>query len=154
MSDPRVRDIVRELRRLDSATLAEVARELRAIRGLPFLIEAEEMCRAHGLSIAHEDDHGAFLVVPFDEAWMSVLREARAWPSPTFNGLNPLERAAADATLCGEPHEGYLPNYEHWTCFACQREFRASRHIYREQASRCEPCYRDYVNSMPGHGAG
>ena len=31
-----------------------------------FLDEIDEVCRRHGFAIAHEDNHGAFEIVPFD----------------------------------------------------------------------------------------
>ncbi len=33
-----------------------------------FLAEIAEVCRKHGLSIGHEDGHGAFIVEPWSEA--------------------------------------------------------------------------------------
>lgn len=32
-----------------------------------FLEEVEAVCERHGLSLAHEDGHGAFLVVDYDD---------------------------------------------------------------------------------------
>jgi hypothetical protein len=41
-----------------------------------FLIEIVEVCRKHGFSISHEDGHGAFQVVPLDEANVEWLLNA------------------------------------------------------------------------------
>lgn len=41
-----------------------------------FLADIERVCREHGLSLAHEDCHGAFLVEPFDEQTLEWLKDA------------------------------------------------------------------------------
>jgi hypothetical protein len=42
-----------------------------------FMVELEALCRKHGLSIGHEDTHGAFLVYrDLDEDRLSWLKEA------------------------------------------------------------------------------
>lgn len=41
-----------------------------------FLSEVEALCRRYGLSLAHEDEHGAFVVRPLDERWIELLRAA------------------------------------------------------------------------------
>lgn len=51
---------------------------------ISFLDEILAVCRRHNLSIAHEDDNGAFLVVPYNAEAVNWLREARReerpWP--------------------------------------------------------------------------
>lgn len=46
-----------------------------------FLGEFEELCREHGLSLAHEDTHGAFIIEKFNEeniSWVKVaIRRAK-----------------------------------------------------------------------------
>lgn len=45
-----------------------------------FLDEIEAVCRKHGLSISHEDGHGAFEVVDFNPnrlAWLKHATDAR-----------------------------------------------------------------------------
>lgn len=42
-----------------------------------FLAEIEAVCRKHGMTISHEDGHGAFLVEPMSERNLEWLREAR-----------------------------------------------------------------------------
>ncbi len=45
-----------------------------------FLIEIDEVCKRHGLSISHEDAHGSFLVAPYDAEhlvpWLPWLMSA------------------------------------------------------------------------------
>ena len=41
-----------------------------------FLNEVLEVCRKHGMSISHEDEHGSFLVKDFDEAYALWLMRA------------------------------------------------------------------------------
>lgn len=41
-----------------------------------FLNDLVEVCRKHNKSLSHEDTHGAFQVVPFDEAYVRWLKEA------------------------------------------------------------------------------
>lgn len=41
-----------------------------------FLKEIDELCRKYGLSIAHEDGHGAFIIESYDEFNIKWLREA------------------------------------------------------------------------------
>jgi hypothetical protein len=41
-----------------------------------FLAEVVEVCRKHGLSIAHEDEHGAFVVKPYSEGYAEWLLDA------------------------------------------------------------------------------
>ena len=41
-----------------------------------FFSEIEEVCRKHGLSIAHEDYQGAFQIVTYDEKNISKLKRA------------------------------------------------------------------------------
>ena len=52
-----------------------------------FLAEVEALCRRYGLSLAHEDEHGSFVVRPLDERWIDFLRaasdEARTAPQHT-----------------------------------------------------------------------
>jgi hypothetical protein len=52
-----------------------------------FLSEVEALCRRYGLSLAHEDEHGSFVVRPLDERWIDFLRaasdEARTTPHHT-----------------------------------------------------------------------
>jgi hypothetical protein len=42
-----------------------------------FLNAIEQECRRHGLSIAHEDSHGAFEIVEFNEPDLEWLRGAK-----------------------------------------------------------------------------
>lgn len=42
-----------------------------------FLDEIEAVCRKHGLSLAHEDFQGAFIVQLFSEENIGWLRDAR-----------------------------------------------------------------------------
>ena len=44
-------------------------------RAIAFLDAIERVCREHGLSISHEDQHGAFQVVPFNEDDLEWLRD-------------------------------------------------------------------------------
>ena len=44
-----------------------------------FLDEIEAVCRKHGLSIGHEDCHGAFEIGPFDEDDIKWLRNATTY---------------------------------------------------------------------------
>jgi hypothetical protein len=41
-----------------------------------FIEEIEEVCRRHGFSIAHEDNHGAFEIQKFNERAVQWLRAA------------------------------------------------------------------------------
>ena len=41
-----------------------------------FFDEIEAVCRKHGLSISHEDGHGAFLIEPFSEDNIKWFRDA------------------------------------------------------------------------------
>ena len=41
-----------------------------------FLDEVMAVCRKHGLSIAHEDDHGAFMIRAFNESDAEWLNDA------------------------------------------------------------------------------
>ena len=41
-----------------------------------FLEEIDEVCRKHGLSISHEDGHGAFIVEKYNESNIDWLFEA------------------------------------------------------------------------------
>lgn len=41
-----------------------------------FLSEIEEVCKKHGLSISHEDYHGSFQVMEYDEKYISWLKRA------------------------------------------------------------------------------
>jgi hypothetical protein len=41
-----------------------------------FLNEIEALSRRYGLCLGHEDGHGAFLVVPFDEYHIEWLKAA------------------------------------------------------------------------------
>ncbi len=45
-------------------------------KGQEFLIEIEKLCHKYGISISHEDSHGAFLLEEYDEELMAWLREA------------------------------------------------------------------------------
>jgi hypothetical protein len=48
-----------------------------------FLAEIEEVCRKHGMSIGHEDSHGAFIVYDeFNEDVMRWMHAARAEDKP------------------------------------------------------------------------
>jgi ribulose-5-phosphate 4-epimerase/fuculose-1-phosphate aldolase len=50
-----------------------------------FLAEVVEVCRRHGMSISHEDAHGAFEVVDFDEGcaeWLTHATDARPRAAP------------------------------------------------------------------------
>ena len=38
--------------------------------------EIQSLCRAHGLSLAHEDEHGAFRVVKWNKVWDEALMQA------------------------------------------------------------------------------
>jgi hypothetical protein len=43
-----------------------------------FLANVIKVCRRHGFSISHEDGHGAFEIVPFDEGaaeWLACARD-------------------------------------------------------------------------------
>jgi len=41
-----------------------------------FLLEVIEVCKKHGLSISHEDNHGSFEVGLFDQANIEWLMDA------------------------------------------------------------------------------
>lgn len=41
-----------------------------------FLDEVLAVCAEYGMSIAHEDEHGAFIVVPSEPVWDDSLRTA------------------------------------------------------------------------------
>lgn len=41
-----------------------------------FLAEIEEVCRRHGMSIAHEDERGEFRIQRFDEQSIERLKQA------------------------------------------------------------------------------
>jgi hypothetical protein len=41
-----------------------------------FLNEVADVCRRHGLSIAHEDGHGSFIVEKFDQFNIDWLNNA------------------------------------------------------------------------------
>lgn len=43
-----------------------------------FVAELRQVCEKHGLSLEHEDQHGAFLVTPFCEGADEWLSHARA----------------------------------------------------------------------------
>ena len=53
--------------------MSEITRE----RAQAFLDELAAVCQQHGLSLAHEDEHGAFLVRAYDPAYTKWLRDAR-----------------------------------------------------------------------------
>lgn len=45
-----------------------------------FLIEYEELCRKHNITLSHEDGHGAFLIDDFSESnieWVSQASDDR-----------------------------------------------------------------------------
>lgn len=42
-----------------------------------FLDEIESVSKKHGLSISHEDGHGAFMIEPFSQDNIDWLKEAR-----------------------------------------------------------------------------
>lgn len=42
-----------------------------------FLAEIVAVCRQHGISIAHEDTHGAFVLVPFNKEDSDWLKQAQ-----------------------------------------------------------------------------
>lgn len=56
--------LVREFRRVDRAAADA------------FLADLVEVCRKHGLSLAHEDEGGGFIVEPYDEVNVNWLKEA------------------------------------------------------------------------------
>lgn len=64
-----------------------------ADRAQPFLDALEALCREHNISIEHEDCHGAFVLVPFNDRAMQWMRNsveiARAGASATT--VMPLE---------------------------------------------------------------
>ena len=41
-----------------------------------FMDDIEQVCRKHGVSISHEDEHGSFVLEPFSEEGMTWLRDA------------------------------------------------------------------------------
>ncbi len=41
-----------------------------------FLAEIRAACRKHGMSIAHEDEHGAFVIVPYSDECADWLFDA------------------------------------------------------------------------------
>ena len=41
-----------------------------------FLAEIEKVCKAHNISISHEDCHGAFILCPYDDEYMNWLKDA------------------------------------------------------------------------------
>ena len=49
-------------------------REIKRAEVEAFLNEIEAVCRKHGLSISHEDTHGAFEIYPFDDESMAWFR--------------------------------------------------------------------------------
>lgn len=42
-----------------------------------FFAELEAVCRKHGIAISHEDGHGAFELVLFNEVDMAWMRAAK-----------------------------------------------------------------------------
>lgn len=71
-----------------------------------FLAEVEDLCRKRGLAITHEDDQGAFMVVPFDERDALRLREA-------FD--------ESDPPKCGRPVDGATCSMRPGHAFQCRR---------------------------------
>jgi hypothetical protein len=41
-----------------------------------FLNEIAEVCKRHGMSISHEDQHGSFIIKPFDQYNIDWLNDA------------------------------------------------------------------------------
>jgi hypothetical protein len=51
-------------------------------RAKEFIERIVSLCREYGLSIGHEDEHGAFLIeIGYDENYMNWLRDACYEPS-------------------------------------------------------------------------
>jgi hypothetical protein len=47
-----------------------------------FLEEVEAVCQKHGLSIAHEDRQGGFIIEPYDAGNLEWLKAASFDPEP------------------------------------------------------------------------
>ncbi len=43
-----------------------------------FLADILEICKKHNLSLGHEDQHGSFVIVPYQEIYNTWLFEASA----------------------------------------------------------------------------
>lgn len=63
------RSVIRD--RVDAERLVERSRKAKA-----FIADLEAVCVQHGLSLSHEDTHGAFVVKNLDEVNLAWLREA------------------------------------------------------------------------------
>lgn len=48
-----------------------------------FLEDIEKVCKAHDMSICHEDNHGGFLICKYNEDYMDWLKEA-IWEDPAI----------------------------------------------------------------------
>lgn len=57
--------------------------------GRAFLHDIENVCRAHGLSLSHEDGHGAFIVEPLSKYNLEWLRDA-CWEVVPVKSLDEL----------------------------------------------------------------
>ena len=73
-----------------------------------FLEEMAEVCKKHGMALGHEDNHGAFIVVPYDKLNVQWMLDAvveippqGAQKAPSFADrakgfVNNLDNAVAD----------------------------------------------------------
>lgn len=44
-----------------------------------FIDDIIEVCKKHGLSLSHEDSHGAFEIEPYDEGYTEWLKQCLLW---------------------------------------------------------------------------
>lgn len=44
-----------------------------------FIDDIIEVCKKHGLSLSHEDSHGAFEIEPYDERNIEWLKQCLEW---------------------------------------------------------------------------
>jgi hypothetical protein len=67
--------------------------EVKDPRAEAFLDDLEIVCRKHGLSIGHEDGHGAFQIWEFNESDIRWLRDAQYEFEP-YRSLSERDRRA------------------------------------------------------------
>jgi lactam utilization protein B len=57
-----------------------------AARAPAFLAALEALCREHNISIEHEDQHGGFELVPFNDRAMEWMRASIKYVTPAGDG--------------------------------------------------------------------